>query len=169
MSQSAVKFNSGFYNGKGLRNQDPFPFKHPNRHKDVTSETDSRKTHYDSFSVVFEAKQSKGGIDEAMKGSDGQIKRPNPDPEPDPDNTCPNPTPNPGSNEDTPTPDETDPETPKDKTSNKPEKRPEKPATPSQDAKLLQTGEAAGRVSLLAEIFVGLGLVTPFFKKKKQD
>ncbi len=64
---------------EALKNQDPYPFKDQYRHKDqVTTENMSQHHSYVVFPVVFAAKQSSDGIDEALEKDDnGQAKQAN--------------------------------------------------------------------------------------------
>ena len=64
---------------EALKNQDPYPFKDQSRHKDqVTTENNAAHHSYGVFPVVFAAKQSSDGIDEALEKDDnGQAKQPN--------------------------------------------------------------------------------------------
>lgn len=64
---------------EALKNQDPYPFKDQYRHKDqVTTENMSDHHSYVVFPVVFAAKQSSDGIDEALEKDDnGKAKQAN--------------------------------------------------------------------------------------------
>ena len=64
---------------EALKNQDPYPFKDQYRHKDqVTTENMESHHSYGVFPVVFAAKQSSDGIDEALEKDDnGQAKQAN--------------------------------------------------------------------------------------------
>lgn len=64
---------------EALKNQDPYPFKDQYRHKDqVTTENNEAHHSYVVFPVVFAAKQSSDGIDEALEKDDkGKVKQPN--------------------------------------------------------------------------------------------
>ena len=64
---------------EALKNQDPYPFKDQYRHKDqVTTENMEAHHSYQVFPVVFAAKQSSDGIDEALEKDDnGQAKQAN--------------------------------------------------------------------------------------------
>ena len=64
---------------EALKNQDPYPFKDQYRHKDqVTTENMEAHHSYVDFPVVFAAKQSSDGIDEALEKDDnGKAKNAN--------------------------------------------------------------------------------------------